>query len=135
VLATHRERRDMDPGRLARVGRDELLEARASIDAGVFIAAGIRECLVDLGRALRDDERVLQGPSTRSMVLALPALQARAALAGRDFVSSEDLAELAPLVFVHRLELAPGADAAEVVLRDCLAGPMERLARSTLRRA
>jgi len=135
VLETYRERRDMDASRLARVSRDELLLARTAVDAGVFIAPGIRECLVDLGRALREDERVLQGPSTRSMVLALPALQARAALAGRDFVSSEDLAELAPLVFVHRLELAAGADEAEMVLRDCLAGPMERLARSTLRRA
>ncbi len=135
VLDGYRERRDADPGALPRVSRDEVLDARRAVDAGVFVAPAIRECLVDLARALRDDERVLQGPSTRSMVLALPALQARATLGGRDFVSSEDLAELAPLVFAHRLELAPGADAAEVVLADCMARPMERLARSTLRRA
>ncbi|MDJ0847374.1 MAG: AAA family ATPase [Myxococcota bacterium] len=134
VLDSYRQRRDMAEDALPRVSRDELLQARRSLDACVTIAAEVRECLVDLARALRDDERVLQGPSTRSMVLALPALQALAALRGRAFVSSDDVAELAPLVFAHRLDLAPGADAADEVLAECLAGPMERLSRATLRR-
>ncbi len=134
VLESYRERRDMAEDALPRVSRDELLEARRTLDGAVTIAPEVRECLVDLARALRDDERVLQGPSTRSMVLALPALQALAALRHRDFVSSEDVAELAPLVFAHRLDLAPGSDPADEVLADCLRGPMEKLSRTTLRR-
>jgi MoxR-like ATPase len=135
VLATWRERRDATGEELPKVGRDEVLEARRQVEAGVWIAPVVRECLVDLSRALRADERVLQGPSTRAMVLALPALQARAALRGRDFVSSEDVEQLAPLVFCHRLELAPGVSGAAEVLRECMARPIERLSRSTLRRA
>jgi MoxR-like ATPase len=134
VLETYRERRDAAEDALPRVTRQEVLAARSAVDASVEIAPAVRECLVDLSRGLRDDERVLQGPSTRSMVLALPALQARAVLEGRDFVSGEDVADLAPLVFAHRLELAPGTEAPERILAECLAEPMERLARATLRR-
>jgi len=134
VLETYRERRDSDDDALPRVSRQEVLDARREVDTAVAIAPEVRECLVDLSRALRDDERVTQGPSTRSMVLALPALQARAVLEGRDFVSEQDVADLAPLIFAHRLELAPGSDPAERVLADCLADPLEALARVTLRR-
>ena len=63
--------------------------------ASVHIAEAIREALVDLARALRDDERVLQGASTRSLVLMLPALQARALMRGRDYVAPEDVEALA----------------------------------------
>jgi MoxR-like ATPase len=38
----------------------------------------------------------------------LPALQARALLEGRDYVSPDDLAAIAPHVFGHRLVVAPG---------------------------
>jgi MoxR-like ATPase len=134
VLEGWRERRDASPEELPRVGRGELLAARRSVESEVWVAPAVRECLVDLCRDLRDDERVLQGPSTRSMVLALPALQAHALLEGRDFVSSEDVARLAPYVFAHRLELAPGVEGSTRVVEECMVKPLERLSRSTLRR-
>jgi MoxR-like ATPase len=64
----------------------------------------------------------------------LPALQARAALYGRDFVSAEDIEALAPRVFNHRLELVPGLADPERVIREALARAIETLSRSTLRR-
>ncbi len=89
---------------------------------------------MDVARALRADKRVLQGASTRSLVLALPALQARAVLHGRDFASAEDIAVLAPRIFGHRIELAPGIDDTDAVIRECASGPLERLARASLGR-
>ncbi len=90
------------------MARSEVLAARRAIDDGVVISRAVKECLVDLTQAIRDDERVAQGNSTRSMVLLLPALQALALLRGRDYVSGEDIVTLAPRVLGHRVELAPG---------------------------
>jgi MoxR-like ATPase len=134
VLRTYRERRDLERQDLPRVSRDDVLMARRVVDEQVVIGDEIKEFLVDVSRAIRADERVLQGNSTRSMVLMLPALQALAALRGRDFVTSEDLLTLLPRVLGHRIELAPGISEIHDVLQDCLAAPLERLQRATLRR-
>ena len=135
VLESYRDRRDAERQDLPRVTRSEVIAARREIDAGVVIHPSIKESLVDVSRAIRADDRVLQGNSTRSMVLMLPALQARATLLGRDYVSSEDVQRLLPHVLGHRIELAPGVVDLDLVLRDAMAGPLERLARATLRKA
>lgn len=131
VLDTYKQRRDRSL-ELATVSRDEILQARAIIDREVTISPLIKETLVDISRSLREDDRVLQGNSTRSMVLMLPALQVAAALRGRDFVSAEDIELLLPRVLGHRIELAPGVTDMERVLADNMRDAMERLARSTL---
>jgi len=123
-------RADALPG----VRASELLAARRALREGVAIAQPIKEELVDLARALRADERVLQGASTRSLVLMLPALQGHALLAGRDYVAPEDVQALAPHVFQHRLECASGTDDAVRVVGDHLADTLERLARASLKR-
>jgi MoxR-like ATPase len=118
---------------LPKVARAELLSARRAIRSGVFIAEAIREALVDVARALRDDERVLQGASTRSLVLTLPALQVRALMRGRDYVAPEDLEALAVPVFSHRIECVPGVIDKTEVIRASLLPIVERLARMSLR--
>lgn len=132
VLDTWQQRRDPSAGRI-RVGRNEILKARQSIDQHIYIADGIKSALVDISRALRADERVLQGNSTRSLVLILPALQVLAALRGRNYVNADDLEMLLPHVLAHRVELAPGVADFSKVLRDCMREPLEQLARNTLR--
>lgn len=132
VLETYRERRD-GAGRGITVSRSDVLAARATIDQEIFIAPSVKTALVDISRNLRSDERVLQGNSTRSMVLMLPALQVHAALRGRDYVSAEDIEALLPHVLQHRVELAPGVSDFRRVLRDCMREPMEQLARTTLK--
>lgn len=131
VLETWQSRRDGAGGGPA-VTRDELLASRAAIDRSVAIAEVVKTTLVDISRKLRADERVLQGNSTRSLVLMLPALQAAAALRGRNFVSAEDIELLLPRVLGHRIELAPGVADLNRILHDNMREPMERLAGSTL---
>jgi len=130
---TYRKRRDTDRVDLPRVTRNQVLKARRAIDEFVSIEGDIKECLVDISQAVRNDDRVLQGNSTRSLVLLLPALQAHAVLEGRDYVSSDDLQALIPRVLGHRVELAPGVGDLEEVLRETMERPLETLARSTLR--
>jgi MoxR-like ATPase len=119
---------------LPRVSRDELMGARVAVREGVYIAPPIREALVDLARALRSDERILQGASTRSLVLMLPALQARALLRGRDYVLPEDVTALSVHVFSHRLECAPGVVDKHELIRTAIAPVIERLSKLSLAR-
>ncbi len=122
------------PTDLPQLSRTELLAARDLLRTTVHVAPAIHECLVDIARTLREDKRVLQGVSTRALVLAIPALQTLAALRGRDFVSPDDIAHLAVPLFKHRMELVPGVDDAAPVIRDALTRPFEALARAGLRR-
>ena len=133
VLAGQKERRAGTED-LARVTRTEILDARAVIEEQVFVSPAIQECLVDIAGQTRQSEQVLQGASTRSLVLMLPALQARALARERDHVTAADVEALARYVFGHRLELAPGSHPVDAILDACLKDPLERLARATLRR-
>ena len=131
VLDTYKERRELT-GQLKTVTRDQVLRARKNIDAEIAISPAIKTALVDISRNLREDDRVLQGNSTRSMVLLLPALQVSAALRGRDYVSAEDIELLLLRVLGHRVELAPGVSNIEKVLLDNMRTPMDQLAKGTI---
>ncbi len=133
VLESWRERihPSFEEGR--RVTPAAVLAARRAIEEGIHVAPAIREALVDLARAVREDPRVSQGLSTRAILQAIPALGARALLAGRDWVAAEDLEELLVPLFAHRLALAAGVRDPEPVLRDAAARILDRLAASTLR--
>lgn len=132
VLATLKERREGVGKRLAPATRNEICLARRVIEDQVFVHRLVEEALVDIATTLRQDRRVLQGVSTRSLVLAVPALKTRAMLYGRDYVGAEDLEAILPHVFSHRLELgAGGADQYEVIA-SAMAPSIERLARQSL---
>ena len=116
------------------VTRQELIATRNAVRSNVFIAPAVKAALVDLARALRTDRDVVQGASTRSLVLMLPALQARAAIHGRNFVSPEDIEALAKHVFRHRLECLPGVNEIDAVIERSVSQVIESLARQSLQR-
>lgn len=134
VLADYPMPRLQRAAELPGARRSEVLAARTVLREQVTIHPAVREGLVEIATALRQDPRLVSGVSTRSLVLLMPALQARALLHGRDYVSPEDIAMLAPHVFEHRVEPAPGVDDVSVVVRDAIAPQVERLARSSLAR-
>jgi MoxR-like ATPase len=109
-----------------------IIEARKFISNCVLITPQIHECLVDIANALRQDRRVALGVSTRSLVLALPALQARAVMVGRDFVSPQDIKALAVPLFSHRLTLVPGFKDADTVVTECVTPIVEHMTRRSL---
>ncbi|MBV8758248.1 MAG: AAA family ATPase [Deltaproteobacteria bacterium] len=114
------------------VSRGAIVAARHLVRAQVSVNVAIHECLVDIAQRLRADKRVRQGVSTRCLVQAIPALQTLAMLRGRDFVSTEDVEYLAVPLFAHRLELAPGARADQVI-SEAVSVPIEALSRRTVR--
>jgi MoxR-like ATPase len=118
---------------LPKVTRGDIVRSREVIRREIQIARGVKECLVDTARNLREDKRVVQGMSTRSLVQAVPALQTLALFRGRDFVSTEDIEYLLPYLLAHRLELAPGSGEPDPIIRAASERPLEVLSRSTLR--
>jgi MoxR-like ATPase len=122
------------PSALPRVRRDDLLAARVLIHHQVAVAPQIHEALVDLAGVIRKDQRVLQGVSTRALVLSIAAMQARAVLKGRDYVSSDDLKALLVPLLAHRVDVVPGVEDPAHVVVECAQKAVETLTRSTLRR-
>ncbi len=130
VLASIRTRREESNLEDApRMTRTEILDARAVVEQQIHVAAEIRECLVDIAERSRNDPRILQGLSTRALVLMIPALQARALTQRRTYVTDEDVRALGHFTFAHRLELAPGAGQVEAAVDELMAPALEQLAR------
>ena len=134
VLSSEAERAEPLGDRIPRIDRGDIVEVRRLLKRDVHVDPQINECLVDIARALRDHPDVALGVSTRCLVLMKPALRAAALLRGRDYVTEEDIAWLAPHVFSHRLTLEMGRRDAEPIIAECLKTPLERLSRSTLKR-
>ena len=116
------------------VTRKDILKLREEIKANVFVAPAIKEALVQFADETRESNLSLQGISTRSLVLAIPALQAHAVLNQRDYVVPEDLVSLAPFIFAHRLMMAPGSHSAEELVEQALKRPLEILSKKSLQR-
>lgn len=118
---------------LPKVNRGEVVEARKAMEENVKVSPHVSTCLVDIARSIRANPKVMQGISTRSLVLMVPALKAAALMRGRDYVTDDDVKWLAPYVFSHRLSLAPGVLDAQAVVKECSKEAVEALSRTTLK--
>ena len=84
------------------IARDRLLELRDLVRT-VRVADEVEAYLVDLVRATRTHPDVELGASPRATVALYRSSQAAAVLAGRDFVTPDDVKAVAPAVLAHRL--------------------------------
>ena len=103
---------------------DALPEARAAVRA-VHVADDIARYIVALTRATRETPLLRLGASPRASLALQHAAQAAAALAGRDYVTPDDVQSLVAPVLAHRLLLARDAAIdrrdADDVLREVVA--------------
>ena len=89
-------------------GPDELAAAQAAVGR-VRVEAPVRDYLLDLLAATRSDERLRLGASPRAALALQSASQACAAMAGRDFVTPDDVKHVALPVLAHRLLVEPSS--------------------------
>lgn len=75
----------------------------------VRVAQAVREYIVHVTRATRQNEDIELGASPRATLSLYQASQAWAAIHGRDYVLPDDVKYLAPHVLTHRLMLSPQA--------------------------
>ncbi len=84
------------------VSRAAFLEWRETVPL-IHVAPGIKRAAVDYVNGLRRDAEEGHAVSPRATLAWVRASQARAMLSGREFVTMEDLLEVAPDVLRHRL--------------------------------
>jgi len=104
----------------------ERVRALQAVPETVHVDEDIQDYMVDIVRATRDDRRVEVGVSPRGTQRLLETVRAHAVMAGREFVTPDDVKRVARPVLVHRLVLKPRAVVEDVeptaVLEDILDG-------------
>ena len=110
LLLGHGGEREL--AQLAAVCDTAQLERAQRAVRAIHIHGTIADYVVAIGAATRNEPSISLGLSPRGSLALMRAAQARAALAGRDFVSPDDVQATAPYVIPHRLSIAGGADLA-----------------------
>lgn len=87
----------------------ELIGLQEMIRQGVYVDELIRDYIVSIIGATRSHPDVYLGASPRGSLALFRASQARAALAGRDYVLPDDVKALVIPTLGHRLIVNPGA--------------------------
>jgi MoxR-like ATPase len=102
---------------------EECVTIRGAAD-NVRVEPQVREYIATIVRATREDASLTLGGSPRASVSLFRAARAAALLAGRDFVTPDDVKSLAPAVLRHRVLVAPELEVegrnADDVLRELL---------------
>ena len=97
----------------------ELLEARAVV-ADLRIEDEVLSYLAEVVAATRTQPSVELGASPRAAVHLLAASRAIAALAGRDYVTPDDIARMALPVLSHRILIRPEAEIEQYTPRNAI---------------
>lgn len=87
---------------------DELRRARTTVRL-THVTDALLEHVLTLVRSTRDHPAAAQGASSRAALTLIRCAQARALLAGRDYVVPDDVRSIAVPVLAHRLVLMDGA--------------------------
>jgi MoxR-like ATPase len=88
---------------------EELLRMRSDVD-DTHVSAEVSGYVVALVRRTRELPSVELGASPRAAVHLLTAAKGLARVSGRDFVTPDDVARLAPSVLTHRILIRPEAE-------------------------
>lgn len=104
---------------------DQLLAAREALSS-VRAEASVLGYITNLVRATRNAPALLLGASPRAAVSLFRCSRAAAALAGRDFVTPDDVKAMAPAVLRHRITLAPEVEIEGGTADDAIRSVLER---------
>jgi MoxR-like ATPase len=106
------------------VSIQELLAAQQAIRE-IYVAEEIKRYIVDLANASRQHPDVYLGSSPRGSLALFRTSQARAAMAGRDYVIPDDVKALAEVTLAHRIIVGPAARIKDIssrtIVQDILA--------------
>lgn len=109
------------------LSKEALLAARAWLSTGIRAEKGVQKYILDIVRATRSNESLQFGAGPRASLALLESSRALAAIRGRDFVTPDDIKELANPVLAHRVSLAPEAEMEGLGLEDILRRIFEKV--------
>ena len=95
---------------------EELLNAQQAI-MQVYVADEIKQYIISLVNATRQHPDIYLGSSPRGSLALFRTSQARAAMAGRDYVIPDDVKALAETTLAHRVIVGPSARIKDVSSR------------------
>ena len=90
------------------IDRTLLGEARAAAER-IHVSEALGGYLLDLAAATREHPRLALGLSTRGVLALLKAARVVAGLRVSEFVTPDDVKQVAPWILAHRLVLTPEA--------------------------
>jgi len=93
----------------------------------IHVAPDVARYIVELANQTREHESVYLGASPRGSLALYRTAQARALLDGRDFVTPDDVKDLALVTLGHRIILSPGAKVKGVTVADVVVACMNRV--------
>ncbi|MCB9451745.1 MAG: MoxR family ATPase [Anaerolineaceae bacterium] len=106
------------------VSAQELLAAQRAIRE-VYVSEEIKQYIINLANASRQHPDVYLGSSPRGSLALFRTSQARAAMAGRDYVIPDDVKALAETTLAHRIIVGPAARIKDIssrtIVQDILA--------------
>ncbi|WP_135820229.1 AAA family ATPase [Halostella litorea] len=113
-LLRRRRARDTQSPDAERVLTDEAVDQLRRVPESVRIEDELLEYVARVARATREDRRVEVGVSPRGTQRLFETARAEAVLAGREFVTPDDIKRVAQPVLAHRLVLTPDATVNDV---------------------
>lgn len=128
----HRYQRGFDAGRIETfgirpvAGVEEIVRLRASV-AQLQVADPVVRYITAIVRATRDFHAITLGASPRATVMLLQASRALAVLRGRDFVTPDDVRDLATPTLRHRIVLNPEAEIEGLAADQCIRQVIDRI--------
>jgi len=106
ILSRRIERQGDDITLSQVIDRETLLEMQAAVEL-VHVEPSVGGYIVELVAATRESSSLAVGASPRGSLALLKLSRCRAALAGRDFVTPDDVKAVAVPALAHRLVLKP----------------------------
>jgi MoxR-like ATPase len=106
ILQRRRQRRS-DDATIEPVTRPDQVRALQAAIEDVHVDPAVEGYMVDIVGATRSHSQVEVGASPRGSLALLKVSRARAAMAGRDFVTPDDVKTVAQPALAHRLILKP----------------------------
>ena len=109
------------------ISADDLAQMRRALET-VTVREELTAYIVDVVRATRETDTVLVGAGPRATQALLLASRANAALAGRDFVTPDDVKSMTEAVLGHRLVLRPEYEIEGVTIAEVIGKILEQVA-------
>jgi len=104
----------------------ELMQLQRAVKE-IYVDPLIKQYIVALANATREHESVYLGASPRGSLSLFRTAQAKALMAGRDFVTPDDVKDLALVTFGHRIIMSPGAKVKGATVADVVSACLNRV--------
>jgi MoxR-like ATPase len=106
--------------------QNEVLQLQQAVKE-IYVDPLIKNYIVSLANATREHESAYLGASPRGSLALFRTAQAKALLEGRDFVTPDDVKDLALVTLGHRVIMSPGAKVKGATVADVISACLNRV--------